>query len=329
LILIRILPKWTKINRTTCSAYYCSVVNQTIDISLSHYSFRIKLYLSNYPLILASSSNFRGSRNQCVRFPRQDMMTRRLDFRLFPRKKIKRWENLGGKLLLFIIFFLNSEINIPISKYSTSLSPFFVYHFLRLLRACRREFFNHPPLCKFSLLLINFSDLLQIFISVISIRLVVMTSRLARLVDSEESMTQFRQLYQIPPSVSLSYCNSDDLPPINKGEILIPIMAIVEGGVRFPLHSFLIDFLQTINATPSQVSINLFRIIMGVIALNRILDVNLTSREILVVYQYKCPGEKNSTLCHLKARKVDVKLVNGLPSSNKGLDKDYLRVTGD
>ncbi len=156
-----------------------------------------------------------------------------------------------------------------------------------------------------------------------------MASRLAQLVNTEDSMAQFRLLYQIPPSVSLTYCNLDDFPVINRGEILLPIMAIVEGGVRFPLHSFLIDFLQTVNATPSQISVNTFRIIMGVVAINRLLDVNLTMREILAVYQYRCPGEKSSTLCHLTARKVHEKLVNGLPSSNKGYEKDYLRVRGE
>uniref|UniRef100_A0A2N9I1G6 Uncharacterized protein n=1 Tax=Fagus sylvatica TaxID=28930 RepID=A0A2N9I1G6_FAGSY len=155
-----------------------------------------------------------------------------------------------------------------------------------------------------------------------------MTSKLAMLVNTEESMMRFRLLYQIPPSVSLTYCNSDNFPPINRGEILIPIMAIVEGGVRFPLHEFLIDFLQTVNATPSQISVNTFRIIMGVIAINRLLDVNLTIREILAVYQYKCPGAKSNTLCHLVARNVNEKLVNGLPSTNKGFEKDYLRVGG-
>ena len=63
-----------------------------------------------------------------------------------------------------------------------------------------------------------------------------MTSKLARLVNTEDSMARFRLLYQIPPSVSLSYYNSNDLPVINRGEILIPIVAIVEGGLRFPLH---------------------------------------------------------------------------------------------
>uniref|UniRef100_A0A2N9GAH3 Uncharacterized protein n=1 Tax=Fagus sylvatica TaxID=28930 RepID=A0A2N9GAH3_FAGSY len=109
-----------------------------------------------------------------------------------------------------------------------------------------------------------------------------MTSKLAMLVNTEESMMRFRLLYQIPPSVSLTYCNSDNFPVINRGEILIPIMAIVEGGVR----------------------------------------------EVLAVYQYKCPGAKSNTLCHLVARNVNEKLVNGLPSTNKGFEKDYLRVGG-
>ena len=142
-------------------------------------------------------------------------------------------------------------------------------------------------------------------------------------------MARFRQIYQVPPSVLLTYCHSDNLPVINKNELLIPVMAIIKGGVRFPLHFLLIDFLQTVNASPFQVSINVFRIIMGIVAINRHLGVNLTTKEILSIYQYMCPGEEFRTSCHLKARVVNEKLVNGLASSNKGYNKDYLRVLGE
>ena len=154
-------------------------------------------------------------------------------------------------------------------------------------------------------------------------------SKLARLVNSKASMTRFRELYRVPPSIRLAYCNLDDFPVINKDEILLLIMAVVEGGVRFPLHPLLVTFLQIVNATPSQVSVNLFRIIMGVVALNHLLGINLRVGEIHRVYQYMCPGEESRTLCHLKAKNVHQKLVNGLPDTNKGYDKDYLRVSGD
>uniref|UniRef100_A0A2N9J0J8 Uncharacterized protein n=1 Tax=Fagus sylvatica TaxID=28930 RepID=A0A2N9J0J8_FAGSY len=42
-----------------------------------------------------------------------------------------------------------------------------------------------------------------------------------------------------------------------------------------------------------------------------------------------CPGKESRTFCHLKPRELNVKLVNGFPDSNKGYDKDYLRVLGE
>uniref|UniRef100_A0A2N9F3X7 Uncharacterized protein n=1 Tax=Fagus sylvatica TaxID=28930 RepID=A0A2N9F3X7_FAGSY len=154
-------------------------------------------------------------------------------------------------------------------------------------------------------------------------------SKLARLVNSEESMARFRELYRVPSSIRLAYYDVKDFPVINDDEIMLPVMAVVEGGVRFPLHPLLTTFLQIVNATPSQVSVNTIRIIMGVVALNRLLGTNLRVGEILKVYQYMCPGEESKTLCYLKARNLQQKLVNGLPDTNKGYDKDYLRVSGD
>ncbi len=67
---------------------------------------------------------------------------------------------------------------------------------------------------------------------------------------------------------------------------------------------------------------------MSVVGLNQILGVNLTSKDILYVYQYMCPDPDSRTSYHLKAKELTVKLVNGLPDSNKGYDIEYLKVLG-
>uniref|UniRef100_A0A2N9GKP0 Uncharacterized protein n=1 Tax=Fagus sylvatica TaxID=28930 RepID=A0A2N9GKP0_FAGSY len=122
-------------------------------------------------------------------------------------------------------------------------------------------------------------------------------NKLAKLVNSSESIRVFREKNRVPNDVRLKYCKRNDLPLLNQDEILIPVMSVVEGGVRFPLHPLLIDFLQTVNTCPDQLSINVFRIVID-----------------------------STTSCHLRARNVNIKLVNGLLSSKKGYDNDWLVV---
>uniref|UniRef100_A0A2N9FJI8 Uncharacterized protein n=1 Tax=Fagus sylvatica TaxID=28930 RepID=A0A2N9FJI8_FAGSY len=151
--------------------------------------------------------------------------------------------------------------------------------------------------------------------------------KLSRFVNTPEAMAVFRQVYEIPDDVGLKYVHwSDALVPAS-GDLLLPVVAIVEGGIRFPLDPLMADFLSHLRLSPSQVNPNVFRIVMGTAVLNRRLGLELGIHDILRTYILH--HNTKTDAYSLRPRDVDFTLVNGLPDTNRGFDEDYLIVSGE
>ena len=86
--------------------------------------------------------------------------------------------------------------------------------------------------------------------------------RLARLVNTEEKIDQFKKHYGFPENVHIQYAFSDDLALFQYRDLVLPIIAIVKGGFRIPMHPFLIQFLTHFRLSPLQCVPNVFRVKM-------------------------------------------------------------------
>ncbi|KAI8542915.1 hypothetical protein RHMOL_Rhmol08G0176900 [Rhododendron molle] len=106
----------------------------------------------------------------------------------------------------------------------------------------------------------------------------------------------------------------------------IPIVAIVEGGVRFPLDPLLHRVLNWYRLTPMQVSTNFFRLVMGIVALNRILGTQLGIWDIQWWYSIVINPKYNTY--YFKVRKADKRFMLNMPDSTRDHEMDFLYVTG-
>jgi hypothetical protein len=59
-------------------------------------------------------------------------------------------------------------------------------------------------------------------------------SKLSCYVNTPEAMAMFCRLYEIPNNVGLKYVHWSDALPPSSGELLIPVVAVMEGGFTFP-----------------------------------------------------------------------------------------------
>ena len=94
--------------------------------------------------------------------------------------------------------------------------------------------------------------------------------RFAYLVDSLESINSFNAQYGIPQGVSIRYCKQGDwYAQRQEGEVVILMIAFIEGGMRIPMDRVTRDYLIAHRLEPTQCTLNMFRILDSVDALNK------------------------------------------------------------
>ena len=151
--------------------------------------------------------------------------------------------------------------------------------------------------------------------------------RLRKLVETEEAMEKFIADYRIPPNVSLRHCKMGEWHILrNTGEVVIPVIASVEGGMRIPMGPVTKNYLRHFRLAPTQCAANMFRILGCVDALNEKMGLRLTHHDVNWCYNLQ---KLKSKVYYMKTRDERVRLIQCLPDSSKGLNKDFLIVSGE
>ena len=108
--------------------------------------------------------------------------------------------------------------------------------------------------------------------------------------------------------------------------MVIPMIAFIEVGMRIPMGRVTRDYLIAHRLSPTQCAPNVFRILGSVDALNERMNVNLSHHDVNWIYNlHKLTGQGY----YLKTRVPEVRLISRLPESNKGMDKDFLIISGE
>ena len=150
--------------------------------------------------------------------------------------------------------------------------------------------------------------------------------RFKRLVESKEEMEKFIANYRITSIVGLRYYKEGEWHFMRQGgEVVIPIIAFLEGGMRIPMGPVMRDYPRHFQLAPVQYAVNVFRILVYVDALNEKMGLRLTHHDVNWCYNLQHLKGKSY---YMKARDDKIRLIQCLPESSKGLNKDFLIVSG-
>ena len=98
------------------------------------------------------------------------------------------------------------------------------------------------------------------------------------------------------------------------GEVIIPTIAFIEGGMTIPVGKITRDYLRNHRLCPQQCAPNFFRILGAVDSLDRHLGLGLTWHDVVHLYE----GHQQKRVgYYLKSQFDAVRLISCLPKFNK------------
>ena len=93
--------------------------------------------------------------------------------------------------------------------------------------------------------------------------------RFESLVDSPLKIDLFKEKYHIPWEVGQQYCSTEQIIIDREtGEVIIPIIAFIEGKMTLPMGRITRDYLINHRLCPHQCAPNMFRVLGCVNAFN-------------------------------------------------------------
>ena len=150
--------------------------------------------------------------------------------------------------------------------------------------------------------------------------------RFERLVKTPALIELFKEKYYIPQEVVVRHCTTKGVEFDRKvGEVVIPMIAFIEGGMTVPIGKITRDYLHAHRLCTHQCAPNHFRVLVSIDTLDQHLGLRLTWYD--VAHLYECHIESRAGF-YLKSHSSVVKLISYLPKSNKGMKDDYLILSG-
>ena len=149
----------------------------------------------------------------------------------------------------------------------------------------------------------------------------------SHLLNTEASLANFSAIYDIPRDVEVAYCPEDDIALQWRPHVaFFPLMAILEGGVRFPMDYLILRTLRFYSLCPNQLLPNFYRVVSCISRLNQLYRLQLDYHDINFMYSL-CGNIRLDY--YLKVRDVRVQLISCLPHSNRNSVREYVRVSGN